>query len=87
MKNIQEKLIEVVKIQENLQFHFQQILNYIDSIKKYEINSPAFRCEWLDPVIMKNIITNETEEYNNIPHHQKIGNIITCNYLKVQKMI
>ena len=87
MSDIQKKLVEIVKIKENPAFQFEQILNYINLVKKYDTsNKKNYRCEWLSPIVLTNLITSSTPK-NDLPPGTLVGNISTFNYIKVPKII
>lgn len=87
MSDIQKKLVEIVKLKENPSFQFEQILNYINLVKKYDTtHSKTYRCEWLSPLVLKTLITNHIAK-NDLPPGTTVGNISTFNYIKVPKII
>jgi hypothetical protein len=87
LQNVEESLVNIVKINKNADFCFESILTYIDIIKEYKTNNKPYRCEWLDPLVLDEVITNDTKPNEDLLPNQKIGNVVTFNPIKVQKVI
>ncbi len=79
--------MDISKLSENTNFCFNSIIDYINLIKDYPTNGIPYRCSWLDPIIMDELIENNKFPTENIPANKHISNITTFNYLKVQKVI
>lgn len=85
--NPQDSLVSIVKINKNPNFCFESILKYIDIIKEYETNNKPYRCEWLDPIVLDDLITKDEIPNNDLKPNEKVGNVITFNAIKVQKVL
>lgn len=86
-QNPQDSLVSIVKINKNPNFCFESILKYIDIIKEYETNNKPYRCEWLDPIVLDELITKDEIPNNDLKPNEKVGNVITFNAIKVQKVL
>lgn len=86
-QNPQDSLVSIVKINKNPNFCLESILKYIDIIKEYETNNKPYRCEWLDPIVLDDLITKDEIPNNDLKPNEKVGNVITFNAIKVQKVL
>jgi hypothetical protein len=87
MKLYEKSLMDISKLSQNTNFCFNSIIEYINLIKDYPTNGVPYRCEWLDPIIMDELIICNKLHTENITPNKQISNITTFNYLKVQKVI
>jgi hypothetical protein len=87
LENPQDLLVTIVKINKNPNFHLDSILTYINIIKEYKTNGKAYRCEWLDTIVLDEIIHIDNKPHNDLKPNEKVGNIITFNPIKVQKVM
>ena len=87
LKNPEDSLVHIVKINKNPNFCLESILKYIDIIKEYKTNNRPYRCEWLDPLLLDEVILEDKKPNEDLKPNEKIGNVITFNPIKVQKVI
>lgn len=87
LQDPQDNLVSIVKINKNPDFRFESILEYINIIKDYKTKGKPYRCEWLDPIVLDELITEDLIANNDLKPNEKVGNIITFNPIKVQKVI
>lgn len=89
MEDIQDKLSEIMKIKKNVNFHFDQILNYISLIKDYKLSEDVnpYKCEWLQPLVLDDLITEDNIKHDDLLPNTQVGNILTFNALKVPKVM
>jgi hypothetical protein len=87
MVDVQEKLMEIMKIEKDPHLHFTGILNYMEMVKNYEVTSGPYRCEWLKPIVLKELITHCSHNSNDLSPNVKVGYVSTYNSTKVQKVI
>ena len=87
-KDPQDSLVEIIKIAKNPNFHFEEIIEYVNMIKNYpNPNCNPFRCEWLEEIKLEELIINNKYPVDEIGFNEKVGNIISFNPIKVQKVI
>lgn len=87
LQNLEDSLVHIVKINKNPDFCFESILTYINVIKEYKTNNKPYRCEWLDEIILNELITKDEKPHEDLLPNEKIGNVVTFNSIKVQKVI